>query len=352
MDIETVMDDGKVQRYLQASEWLVCFKCASPSESEVERWLVWCEEDARNLAAFEELYRDWNDIEGLLTAPELIPATDRPFLESMRDIRKQSGFAFSRFMPWRPAVVAAMLIIFVSGYAFWGRMTEAPRLVTSTNWKPAVLPDGSSLTLSAKAAAEVDFTGPDRDLKLRPEGEAYIKVRHDKARRFIVRAGTVTVTAIGTAFDVRREGDHAIVSVEEGTVRMAAPGAAGQLQWQASAGYRIDYSEREKTAVVSSIDVQRALQWRSGELSYDRTPLATVIGDINRYSTTRIVISDPELERMEFSGTVFVASIGDWLTAFETIYPVRASDSSVGVIQIFATHDRDRRIPWTMNRAK
>jgi hypothetical protein len=45
---------------------------------------------------------------------------------------------------------------------------------------------------------------------------------------------------------------------------------------------------------------------------------------------------------MEFSGTVFVASIGDWLTAFETIYPVRASDSSVGVIHLFAAHDRGR----------
>jgi transmembrane sensor len=338
------MGEGKVQRYLQASEWLVCFNCASPSEPEVERWLTWCEEDARNLAAFEELNRDWNDLEGLRTAPELIPATDRQVLGSMSGVRRKNGFAFPRFILWRSAVTAAMFIILVSGYAFWSRMTEAPRLVTSTNWKPAVLPDGSSLSLSAKAAAEVDFTGPDRDLTLRPEGEAYVRVRHDKVRPFIVQAGTVTVTAIGTAFDVRREGDHAIVSVEEGTVRVAAPGAAGQLQWQASAGYQIDYSEREKTAVVASIDVQRALQWRTGELSYDRTPLATVIADINRYSTTRIVISDPELERMEFSGTVFVASIGDWLTAFETIYPVRASDSTAGLIQLFATHDRDRGI--------
>jgi transmembrane sensor len=292
MNLQTIMDEEKVQRYLQASDWLVCFKCASPGESEVERWVAWCEEDARNLATFEELYRDWNDFEGLRTAPELIPATDGQILGPMRGIGRRNGFAFPRFSLWRYAVAAAMLIILVSGYEFWSRMTEAPRLVTSTNRKPAVLPDGSSLTLSAKAAAEVDFTGPDRDLKLRPEGEAYIKVRHDKMRPFIVQAGTVTVTAIGTAFDVRREGDHAIVSVEEGTVRLAAPGAAGQLQWQASAGYQIDYSELEKTAVVASVDVQRALQWRSGELSYDRMPLANVIADINRYSTTRIVISD------------------------------------------------------------
>jgi len=69
MNIETVMDEVKLQRYRQASEWFVCFTCASPSAPEVERWLAWCEKDARNLAAFEEVYRDWNDLEGLRTEP-------------------------------------------------------------------------------------------------------------------------------------------------------------------------------------------------------------------------------------------------------------------------------------------
>jgi len=343
MNVKTVMDEEKLQRYRQASEWLVCFKSSSPSELEVERWLAWCEEDARNLAAFEELYRDWNDLEGLRAAPELISATNNQVLgPRLSDLTLKGRFGLRRSVLWPSAVAAAMMIICVSGYEFWSRMAEAPRLVTNASWKPAVLPDGSSLVLSAKAAAEIDFTGPDRDLRLRPDGEAYIKVHHDKARPFIVQAGTVTVTAIGTAFDVRREGDHVIVTVEEGTIRVAAPGAEGQLQWQASAGYQINYSEHDKTAVVASIDAQRVLQWRSGELSYDKTPLATVIADINRYSTTRIVISDSELEHMEFSGTVFVASIGDWLTAFETIYPVRASEPSAGVIQLFAAHDRDK----------
>jgi transmembrane sensor len=346
MNVKTVMDEEQLQRYRQASEWLLCLKSASPSEPEVERWLAWCEEDAQNLAAFEALCRDWNDLEGLRTAPDLATATEGQVLGSrMRDVTRVRSLAFARSVLWLSTIAATIAVISVAGYEFWSRTREAPRLVTSVNWKPAVLPDGSSLVLSAKAAAEVDFTGPDRDVKLRPDGEAYIKVHHDKRRPFVVQAGAVTVTAIGTAFDVRREGDHVTVTVEEGTIRVAAPGADGQLQWQASAGYQIDYSEREKTAVVASIDAPRVLQWRSGELSYDRMPLATVIADINRYSTTRIVISDPELEHMEFSGTVFVASIGDWLTAFETIYPVRASKPTAGVIQLFAAHDRDQGVP-------
>jgi transmembrane sensor len=324
-----IVDEEQVQRYRQAGEWLVCLRSGSSSEAEIERWLAWCEADARNLAAFEEFDRDWNDLEGLRAAPELIQAADH------QAIRKNGRSGL-----WLSAIAATFAVIAVTGYWFWSRTWEAPRVLTSTNWKPAVLPDGSSLVLSAKASAEVDFTGADRDLNLRPEGEAYIRVHHDKTRPFIVQAGTVTVTAVGTAFDVRRERDHVTVTVEEGTIRVVAPGAERALQWQASAGYQIDYSEHDKTAVVASIDPQRVLQWRSGQLSYDRTPLATVIADINRYSKTRIAISDPSLEHMEFSGTVFVAAIGDWLTALEAVYPVKAHESAAGVIQLSASPTR------------
>jgi transmembrane sensor len=339
MSIETIVDEETVQRYRQASEWIVCLRSESPGEAEIERWLAWCEEDARNLAAFEEIDRDWNDMEGLRTAPELIQAADHHASGSRMGVTVvngggKSGRAFPRSALWLSTIAATFAAIAVTGYWFWSRTWEAPRLVTSVNWKPAVLPDGSSLTLSAKASAEVDFTGPNRDLKLRPEGEAYIKVHHDKTRPFIVQAGTVMVTAVGTAFDVRREGDHVAVTVEEGTIRVVAPGSERAFQWQVSAGYQIDYSEHDKTAVVASIDPQRVLQWRSGQLSYDHTPLAAVIADINRYSKTRIAISDPSLEHMEFSGTVFVASIGDWLAALEAVYPVKAHESAAGVMQL------------------
>jgi len=344
MNIENTMDESQLQRYRQASEWLVCLRSTSPSESEIESWLIWCEKDARNLAAFEELDRDWNDLEGLRALPELIRAPDDDFAgPRARDIERQRAVASPRSVLWRSAIAAAIMIVLVSGITLWNRkVVEAPRLVTSTNLKPAVLPDGSFLVLSARAAAEIDFSGPDRDLKLRPEGEVYIKVHHAMARPFVVQAGAVTVTALGTAFDVRREGDHVTVTVEEGTIRVVAPGSRGSLQWQAGAGDQIDYSEREKTAVVASIDTQRALQWHSGELWYDRVPLANVIADINRYSSTRIVISDPGLEQMAYSGTVFMASIRDWLTAFEAVYPVSDSESSTGTIQLFAAQDRDR----------
>jgi len=79
------------------------------------------------------------------------------------------------------------------------------------------------------------------------------------------------------------------------------------------------------------------MRWRYGELAYDETPLATVIADVNRYSTVHIVMHDPEVERLRFTGTVFVASIRDWLKALEAEYPVTTRDLGDGVIALQTT---------------
>src|SRR6202011_5018313 len=77
MTNESVLDSGTLRRYREASEWLLKFKGSDPAEGDVERWLSWCEADEENLAAFEQLQRDWQDLEGLRAAPELIVSSPR-----------------------------------------------------------------------------------------------------------------------------------------------------------------------------------------------------------------------------------------------------------------------------------
>ncbi len=336
MTNKPLLDSDALRRHREACDWLLRFKGADPAEADVERWLSWCEADEENVAAFERLQRDWHDLEGLREAPELIVPT------ISRDRAHKT--AVLRLMRWRHpagrlgwAVAATLAVVTVLSYQQWSHRPLGPQTIAAAKQEPTTLPDGSSLLLSAKAAADVDFTGVDRNVALRPGGEAYIKVRHDKTRPFVVRAGAVTVTAVGTAFDVRRETGHVIVTVEEGAVQLGAPGPNGPTQWRAAAGSQVDYSEQTRTAVVSSVDPNAVMRWRNGELAYDDTPLETVIADVNRYTSVQVVIRDPAVERLRFTGTVFVASVRDWLKALESEYPVTARDSGNGVITLQAT---------------
>jgi transmembrane sensor len=330
----TQPDRAKLRRYREASEWLVRLNAPGASEQEVEQWLHWCEADAGNLSAFEKLQGDWQDTAEFKRAPELLSGTQPPRPVAPRE-PGTPGWK-RRTLGWRSVrwvVAASVVLVAVLGLQEW---TQRPvhKILSASNQEPATLPDGSSLLLSAKAIAEVDFSAATRHVALRPGGEAYIKVRHDTARPFIVRAGAVTVTAVGTAFDVRREDDRVIVTVEEGTILASAMGSSGLSQWRARAGYQVSYSEDARTAVVSRVDTQSVLRWRDGELAYDEAPLASVIADINRYSTISVVVRDPALLRLRFTGTVFVASVNDWVKALEAKYPVHARVSPDGEIAL------------------
>jgi transmembrane sensor len=329
------MDSDSLRRYREAGEWLLKFKGADPAEGDVERWLSWCEADEENVVAFEQLQRDWQDLEGLRDAPELIvPAVDRDRVRGLGVMRMMRSRQYVGRIAW--AIAATLLVAIVVGYQQWNHWSQGPRTIATAKQEPTTLPDGSSMLLSAKAAADVDFTGIDRNVALRAGGEAYIKVHHDKTRPFVVQAGALTVTAVGTAFDVRRDAEHVIVTVEEGVVQLDAPGSNGVSRWRAAAGSQVNYSEQTRTAVVSSVDPSIVMRWRYGELAYDDAPLETVIADINRYSSMHVVLRDPEVERMRFTGTVFVASIRDWLKALESEYPVATHDSGDGVIALQA----------------
>jgi transmembrane sensor len=318
-------------RYREAAEWLLRLNQVDASEGEIELWLRWCQADAENLVAFEKLQQDWQDTAGFKSAPELLPASPADAAHRRRARLSFGALRASPAFPW--AAAACLVVAVLLGYGLF-HSSPVHEVLVATKQEPATLPDGSSLLLSAKAVAEVEFSGVIRDVLLRPDGEAFIKVHHDKARPFTVRAGALTVTAVGTAFDVRREADRVTVTVEEGTIVAAAVGTQGPMQWRVGAGFQVTYSEDLRSAVVSRVDTISALRWREGELAYDDAPLASVIADINRYSTVNVTVRDPKLLRLHFTGTVFVGSIDDWVNALEAKYPLKASVSSTGDIAI------------------
>jgi transmembrane sensor len=324
-------DPMNLARYREAAAWLLRLNEVDTSEAEIEQWLRWCQADAKNLVAFEKLQQDWQDTAGFKSAPELLSVPQVGRTPGHRPWLSFDSLRASRALPW---AAAACLIVAVSlGYGHFHRSPVRETFLASAQ-EPATLPDGSSLLLSAKAVAEVDFSGVVRDVALHAGGEIFVKVHHDTARPFTVRAGDLTVTAVGTAFDVRRETDRVTVTVEEGTIVAAAVGVKGPTQWRVGAGYQVIYSEDARSAVVSRVDTQSVLRWRDGELAYDNAPLDIVIADINRYSTVNVTVRDPRLLRLHFTGTVFVGSINDWVNALEAKYPLKASLARNGDIAI------------------
>jgi transmembrane sensor len=196
------------------------------------------------------------------------------------------------------------------------------------------LSDGSIIQLGARTSVSVTMSEHFRTVVLN-SGEALFIVAHDTSRPFNVMAGNGTITAVGTAFNVRRrEDDHVVVTVTEGTVRITpaatnakhVPRDARQVSVSAlpmrlERGHEVTYGadgtfSEERQAGDSSVT------WRYGRLNFRQEPLRNVIPDINRYSHRPIVLGDRAAGDLLFTGTVFERDVDEWIENLESVYPL------------------------------
>jgi transmembrane sensor len=201
-----------------------------------------------------------------------------------------------------------------------GRIAS-PRIALQSS----ALPDGSKTTLAPKTTLSFDFSGARRNLEI-TTGEAFFKVRPDKSRPFIVRAGGISATAVGTAFDVKSQADRVAITVQEGTVRVESDNTPAKTarSWSITAGFRAVVDRATHSVTISTVNPVVALGWREGRLNYSNEPLRLVVADVNRYSNRRIEIQDSEVGNLSFTGTVFTSAIDDWLAAVQTTFHIRA----------------------------
>jgi transmembrane sensor len=343
---EPKSEDARLNCLQQASEWLLRMENSERTEEDVNEWLRWCDADPRNLAAFEAFQKDWRDLDALkgdIGAAAATPSTSRGNRDPTRAMSRLPVSNARRRLIVFAAIAAGLALVAlpVSLLTREQALSAPPQQVAAeqTN-RAATLPDGSRVILSAQTSLNVDFNGSRRNLDL-SAGEAYFKVQHDRRHPFVVHAGDVSVTAVGTAFDIRRESNRVTVTVEEGTVEIAGSAFAKiglPTTWRAEAGYQLTYSSNGRTAMITSVDTSNALQWRSGELAYIWEPLGAVVEDLNRYSEHKILIKEPAIAALHFTGTVFTASITDWVKAIEQSYPVRADSAPNGDIVLVARH--------------
>jgi transmembrane sensor len=167
------------------------------------------------------------------------------------------------------------------------------------------LPDGSVVDLDAQSAVTVDFTPAGRGVRLL-EGQAFFDVVKDAARPFTVAADEVTVTVVGTAFNVRLADDTVSVAVRTGivTVDMAEAGRVPSPTPSARLmpGERLTLSRQTGSVMRDAIIPDRISAWREGRLVVDGVTVAEVIDTLRRHHTGLIQLRDAGLGARKVTG--------------------------------------------------
>lgn len=185
-----------------------------------------------------------------------------------------------------------------------------------------VLQDGSKVTLSTDT--EVRLTEWDRQRALTVvKGEAFFEVVKNPEKPFVVTAAGTTVTALGTAFDVRVDPNEWSVSLLEGKVRVASREAKVDL---APGGHLVQIGHQPWT--VAMRDPAELASWRSGSLTFENRPLASIVQELNRYSAQKVRITDPRLASTRLSGRFKTGDMAGFVATLEAYGMARVTHRS------------------------
>jgi len=311
-------------------------------DQHLQRWLT---ADATNGSAFDEHAKIFNGIGALANDPEA-----RAILmggKTVRAPRLDRRALIGGGVAAAAAVVAAAVVgpDLVLGETYHTELGEQRRLR---------LADGSTVMLNTQSKLRVRFDGAERRLFL-DYGQAWFQVAKDAQRPFRVFVGKDEVRALGTAFDVRREGERATVTLEEGRVAIfrdassqplpvstAASGASSKLvAGPVAPAVILSPGDEARLApalapTVAAVDLAHVQAWRTERVILESTPLGEAVEEFNRYGGPRLVLADPDLTNLPVSGVFHTDRPQAFAEAVATSFPVRAT--TVGDGQIVLAH--------------
>ncbi len=277
------------------------------------------------LAGMEELAGD-DDIRA-------IAADTRSLIEARRRNRRAAlGLAASMLLG---AGLAAIWYLSVGGVD--GERLE--RHVTRVGeQKTLELADGSVVTLNTGTRLVVDYGEFSRRILLE-RGEAFFEVAKDPARPFSVELGARSVTALGTAFNIRKQPERYQLAVLEGKVAMHPASDEALAGGSASALDAALQHHRVEQGWVAEFDVghnrlttfqpesmERYLGWRQGMVRFYREPLYRVVRELNRYTRKKIFIEDPAVMEMSVYAAVSIRKLDNALAALEQLLPIEVTE--------------------------
>ncbi len=318
-----------------ASRWAVQLE-RGLTGTEQDAFLQWLAADIRHAKALEEqranwkrlnLLADWRPEHGVKPNRDLLAPSHRPRSPWLKHARW--------FAPLAAAAAAAVAIV-------WTLYTPPPPgAVPRPQSAPAAqitaieertLEDGSVIKLNRNAEVVVVYTPTERRVRLE-RGEATFQVAKNPQRPFIVSVGDVSLRAVGTAFNVRRDTGSLELIVTEGRVQVqpAVKEATEPVSNNpilvslplVDAGQRavVPLTPQLADLVVTKIaaeQIEEKLAWHPRLLDFTNTPLSAVVEEFNRRNAPiRIVIADAALADTSVSATLRSDNIESFVRLLE-----------------------------------
>ncbi|MGD8778072.1 MAG: FecR domain-containing protein [Ignavibacteria bacterium] len=265
--------------------------------------------DEKNKRIFDSTIAKWNsasreNIEfdsesGLNQLTGKLKVLDNTFSWKNRKVHNRA-FEYRRNL----LKIAAVLIVLLGGLSIYFNVFYNGN-GTTINWNEKITApgeksvfryaDGTVITLNAGSKLKYPDTYGEKIREVFLEGEAYFEVAHNPSKPFIVHAGSITTTVLGTKFDVNAfPGDNEIkVSLLEGSVKVLDKNGSGnQSEIFLKPEQQFVHSNSSRSNYVRNFDLQEEVGWKDNILKFNNEQLTTVFKKLSRAYGVEFILSD------------------------------------------------------------
>ncbi|HRH69020.1 MAG TPA: FecR domain-containing protein [Flavobacteriales bacterium] len=196
-------------------------------------------------------------------------------------------------------------------------------LMASTEHLRSTLADSSVVTLSPGSRLSARMSG-ERHIDL--DGEAYFDVKRDTKRPFVVETDDVTVTVLGTAFEVSAfdTASSVLVRVRHGKVRVLAGSDSVVLV----AG---GYARYNKAAhILERLAAPPAEVWGDRIIQFQDAPMPEVIEQLQRLFPVKVRLGNEGLAKCQLSATFEDEPIDYILRVIADTYELTLTEETPG----------------------
>ena len=317
----------------QARAWWARLHSGQATRADADAFRQWAALSAAHAQAWRELMRVWSALDPLLAeeaARQAEAARSRT-----RGHRFWPALSNALHSPGRRAFLGGAVAASVTAgvlavdppLGLWPSVGEltADYSTATGEQRQVALGEGVSVRMNTQTQINrVQGMQGARGLAL-VAGEAEIATAGEA--ELFVEAGGGRLQARGARFNIRHTGPEVCVTCLDGRVLVSVNGQQRSVE----AGRQVVYDPSGLHEVVRA-DLANVSTWGTGVLSFDGTPLAEVIAEINRYRPGRIILRNEALGRVAVRMQLSLRSIDNALAMIRELYGAKLRSLPGGIV--------------------
>ena len=278
-------------------------KCTEEELVQVNLWIKESDENARKLFRMEEIYHLGK--EKHTVSPKRMDQAERSLYKrlAIEEAKQNRTLAIHRWMKY--AAIITVILLTGTGITYWiGQNAlinnKMIAVASEGNVEEIVLPDGTKVWLNQSAVLKYPREFSDKERNVYLEGEAYFEVSHDTRKPFIVHTGELTVTVLGTEFNVNtRIPTHVRTTLVEGKV---------QVTFKEGIPYILTPGEMASTDVfsgqttVEQVNIQKYIAWRHGRFCFEEATIEEIMQELSLWYDLQVEYQNQKVKQEKFSG--------------------------------------------------